>query len=91
MHPAAPRAPPAAIGRWPALLTSFWGFVFPYLESPALGLSAHKLASLVAPLLLGLGLIWPRLDLAAKASRMAFWLLLYSVVAIIGAYALGSI
>ncbi len=73
------------------LFTSFWGFFFPYLASPPLGLSVHELASLVATLFLGLGLVWPRLDLGAKASRTAFWLLLYSAAAIVAAYLLGAI
>ena len=37
------------------LFTSFWGFLFPYLASPPLGLSAHKLMSLTAVLFLALG------------------------------------
>jgi (hydroxyamino)benzene mutase len=73
------------------LLTSFWGFFFPHFASPPLGLSAHKLTSLAAVLLLVLGLAWHRLELGAGSARIAFWLLLYSVVAIIAAYVLGSI
>ncbi len=73
------------------LFTSFWGFLFPYLASPPLGLSAHKLMSLLSALFLGLGLVWPRLDLGTRASRTAFWLLLYSAFAIVAAYILGAI
>lgn len=73
------------------LVTSFWGFFFPYLASPPLGLSAHKLLALLAALFLGLGLGWPRLALGAWAVRTAFWLLLYSSFAIVAAYVLGAI
>jgi hydroxylaminobenzene mutase len=73
------------------LFTSFWGFMFPYLASPPLGLSVHKLSSLLAVLLLALGLTWPKLNLGAKTSRIAFWLLLYSALAIIAAYVLGAV
>lgn len=73
------------------LFTSFWGFFFPYLASPPLGLSVHKLVSLLATLFLGLGLTWTRLRLGEKSSRTAFWLLLYSAFAIVAAYILGSV
>ena len=73
------------------LFTSFWGFAFPYMAAPPLGLSTHKLASLTAILLLGLGLAWPQLDLGARAAQVAFWLLLFSTFAIIAAYLLGTV
>ncbi len=73
------------------LATSFWGFFFPALASPALGLSVHKLASLEAVLLLALGAVWHRLTLGEGASRTAFWLLLYSAFAILAAYTLAAI
>src|SRR5262249_48382209 len=41
-------------------------------------------------LLLALGLAWPRLNLGDVASRIAFWLLVYSTFAILAAYVLGS-
>lgn len=73
------------------LLTSFWGFLFPHLASPPLGLSAHKLTSLQAVLFLALGLTWQKLSLGTGMSRAAFWLLLYSAFAITAAYLLGAI
>ena len=72
------------------LLTSFWGFLFPYLASPPIGLSAHKLMSLAAALFLAIGLMWPRLTLGGRASGLAFWLYLYSTFAIVAAYLLGA-
>jgi len=59
------------------LLTSFWGFGFPYLASPRLGLSAHTLSVLVAVLMLVMGLVWARLKLGPVAAGVAFWLLIY--------------
>ncbi len=47
--------------------------MLPYLAAPHLGLSAHKLGSLQSVLLMALGLVWPRLNLGAVTSRIAFW------------------
>jgi hydroxylaminobenzene mutase len=41
-------------------------------------------------LLLALGLAWTRLSLGDIASRVAFWLLVYSTFAILAAYVLGA-
>ena len=41
-------------------------------------------------LLLALGLAWTRLNLGDVASRIAFWLLVYSTFAILAAYVLGA-
>lgn len=73
------------------LFLSLEGFVIPQLAAPQLGLSAHKLAGLQSVLLLALGLVWPRLRLGAAASRIAFWLLIYSALAILAAYVLGAL
>jgi len=73
------------------LATSFEGFVIPALASPALGRSTHTLAALSAVLLIGLGLMWPRLVLGPGASRWAFWLLVYSDLAIMTAFLLGAV
>jgi hydroxylaminobenzene mutase len=73
------------------LFTSFWGFAFPQLASPHLGQSVHTLCSLLASLLLGLGLTWRSLVLSAATSRLAYWLLLYSGLAIVAAFMLGAI
>jgi hydroxylaminobenzene mutase len=73
------------------LFTSFEGFAIPYLASPRLGLSAHTLSALQGVLLIAVGLVWPRLNLGAGASRIAFWLLVYSALAILSAYVLASV
>jgi hydroxylaminobenzene mutase len=73
------------------LFTSFEGFVIPYFTMPVLGRSVHTLSALSGVLLLALGLLWPRLKLRAAASRVAFWSLVYSDLAIIAAFLLASI
>jgi hydroxylaminobenzene mutase len=72
------------------LFASFEGFVIPYVAAPRLGLSAHTLSALQSVLLLALGLAWTRLNLGDLASRLAFWLLVYSTFAILVAYLLGA-
>jgi hydroxylaminobenzene mutase len=68
------------------LFASLEGFVIPSLAAPHLGLSVHTLAALQGVLLLALGLAWTRLTLGAVAARAAFWLLMYSTLAILAAY-----
>ena len=72
------------------LFASFEGFVIPYVAVPRLGLSVHTLSALQSVLLLALGLVWTRLDLGNVASRFALWLLVYSTLAILAAYVLGT-
>ena len=73
------------------LLTSFEGFVIPSLAAPRLGLSAHSLMALLGVLLIAMGLLWPKLRLGVSTSRLAFWTLVYSSLAIVAAYLLGAI
>ena len=72
------------------LFASFEGFVIPSVAAPRLGLSAHTLSALQSVLLLALGLAWPKLRLGEVTSRTAFWLLIYSTLAILSAYVLGA-
>jgi hydroxylaminobenzene mutase len=60
------------------LFTCFEGFAIPYFASPIVGRSVHTLSALVGLILLALGLVWPRLRLAAASSWIAFWFLVYS-------------
>jgi (hydroxyamino)benzene mutase len=73
------------------LFTAFQGFAIPYFAVPLLALSVHKLSALEAVLLLAIGSFWPRINLGAWASRTAFWLLVYSALAIIAAYVMGAV
>jgi hydroxylaminobenzene mutase len=73
------------------LFTSFWGFVVHGLASPRLGLSVHTLSAFEGVLLIGLGLVWPRLKFGSVSSRIAFWLLVYSAIATLVPYILAAI
>ena len=73
------------------LLLSVEGFAIPDLAAPHLGVSDHKLAGLQSVLMLALGLVWPRLDLGAATSRIAFWLFIYAAFAILAAVVLGAV
>lgn len=73
------------------LFSSFEGFAIPYLAAPRLGLSVHTLSALQSVLLVALGLLWPKLNLGAAMSRIAFWFLIYSALAILAAYVMASV
>ena len=73
------------------LFTSFEGFAIPYFTVPHLALSVHSLSALLGVLLLALGLLWPRLNLGGTTSRIAFWFLVYSAIAIVAAYLMAGI
>jgi len=51
----------------------------------------HTLSAYQAVLLLAMGLLWTRLKLGATASRIAFWTLIYSALAILAAYTIAAI
>src|SRR5207237_8075385 len=70
---------------------SFAGFVYPGVTALRIGLSAHSLMALLGVLFIAMGLLWPKLHLVIAASRLAFWLLIYSGFAIVAAYLLGAI
>lgn len=73
------------------LFTSFEGFVVPYFTVPRLGLSAHTLSALLGVLLPTMGLLWPRLNLGVTTSRIAFWFLIYSALAILSTYLMAGL
>ena len=73
------------------LFTSFEGFVVEYFKFPRLGLSVHTLSALSGVMLLAFGSLWPKLSLGSAAARIAFWFLIYSDLAIVGAYFLAAI
>ncbi len=72
------------------LFASFEGFAVPYFAVPNLGRSVHTLSAFSAVLLLALGLVWPKLALAAASASAAFWLLIYSDFATIMAFLLAA-
>jgi len=73
------------------LFTSFQGFAVPYFTVPNLGRSVHTLSAFSGVLLVALGLLWPRLNLDAASSRIAFWFLIYSDFATIAAFLLAGV
>jgi len=73
------------------LFTSFQGFLVPHFAVPNLGRSVHTLSAFSGVLLLALGLVWPRLNLGAAASRVAFWFLVYSAFATIAGFLIAGI
>jgi len=66
------------------------GFVIPHFAAPRIGLSAHTLAGLQSVLFLALGLVWPRLAVTVTLSRLAWWCLVYSGLAILSAYLMAA-
>ena len=73
------------------LFTSFEGFAIPFVAAPNLGRSVHTLSAFSGVMLIALGLVWPRLTLGMGASRVAFWCLIYSDLAIIAAFVLAAL
>ena len=61
------------------------------LPRRGLGCRRHALSGLQSVLLLALGLVWPKLNLGAATSRIAFWTLIYSTFAVLIAYVLAAI
>jgi len=72
------------------LFSSLEGFVIPYFPVPRLGLSVHTLSALQGVILLALGLLWPKLNLGATASRIACWFFIYSTFATLVPYVLAA-
>jgi len=73
------------------LYSSLVGFVIPSLGSQRIGLSVHTLSAFQGVFLLTLGLLWERLKLTSRSSRVAFWCLVYSTVAILAAYTVAAV
>ncbi len=72
------------------LFSSLDGFAIPFFASPRIGLSMHQLSALQAVVLLVIGLVWPKLNLSARTAAVAFWCLIYSVLAILAAYTVAA-
>jgi len=54
-------------------------------------LSVHTLRALQGVMLLGLGLLWPKLNLSTRKSRIAFWTYLYSSFATLIPYVMAAV
>lgn len=72
------------------LFASLQGLVIQQFAVPALGRSAHMVAIATGLLFVALGLLWPRLNLAAMALRFAYGLLVYSSVVTVAAFLLAA-
>ena len=73
------------------LFVTLQGLVIQNFAVPSLGRSAHTLSLSTGLVLLGIGLVWPRLTLGATATRIAFWFLVYSLLVTILAFLLAAI
>ena len=73
------------------LFTSLEGFAVPHFAVPSLGRSVHTLSAFSGIVLLTLGLLWPRLNLGAAASRIAFWLFIYSAFATLAGFVMAAV
>jgi hydroxylaminobenzene mutase len=73
------------------LFVTLQGLVIQNFAIPSLARSAHTLSLSSGLVLLGIGLIWPRLKLGMTATRLAFWFLVYSLLATIVAFLLAAI
>ena len=57
------------------------GFAIPMLANPRMGLSSHLEGVLNGMFLIGLGLVWSRLQLGRRARTATFWVALYGTFA----------
>jgi len=72
------------------LFVTLQGLVIQNFAVPSLGRSAHTVALSSGLVLLGIGPVWPRLTLGATTTRIAFWFLVYSLLATIVAFLLAA-
>jgi hydroxylaminobenzene mutase len=73
------------------IFSALEGFFIGALPVPQLGLSVHTLSALQGIMVLGLGLVWPRLRLGGRAAPVAYWTYLYSSFATLIPYTLAAI
>ncbi len=73
------------------LFSSLEGFAIPYFAVPRLGFSVHTLSALQGVIVLALGLMWPRLNLAIPTARIAFWFFVYSTFATLCPYLMAAV
>lgn len=59
------------------LLGLITGFLIPLLQNPRMGLSSHLEATMNGMLLIIFGLIWPKLNLTSKLSKICFSLTIF--------------
>lgn len=81
----------AQVGMFLFLIGLIVGLLVPVLAVPRLGLSAHLLAILQGIFLMVLALLWTRLNLTSRISRVVFWLSIYGCFSAWTANILGGI
>lgn len=72
------------------LFVTLQGLVIQNFAVPSLGRSAHTVSLSSGLVLLGIGLIWPQLTLGPTVTRVAFWFLIYSLLATVVAFLLAA-
>jgi len=72
------------------LFVTLQGLVIQNFAVPNLGRAAHTLSLSTGLVLVALGIVWPRLALGATTTRVAFWFLVYSLLATIVAFLLAA-
>jgi len=72
------------------LFVTLQGLVIQNFAVPSLGRAAHTLSLSTGLVLVALGIVWPRLTLGVTATRVAFWFLVYSLLATIVAFLLAA-
>jgi hydroxylaminobenzene mutase len=73
------------------LFVTLQGLLIQNFAVPSLGRAAHTLSLSTGLVLVALGVVWPRLALGATVTRIAFWFLVYSLLATIVAFLLAAI
>lgn len=63
------------------LLGLLIGIVVPFMANPRMGLSSHLEGVMNGMFLMLLGMIWPRIDLSPKWTRITYWLAIYGTFA----------
>jgi hydroxylaminobenzene mutase len=79
------------VGMALVLYSAAVGFVIPGLASPRIGLSVHTLSGFNGVFFLVQGLLWPRLALSDRASRIAFWCSIHGNLQIVATYTIAAI
>jgi hydroxylaminobenzene mutase len=90
-HIVTPGASTASDWSCSLLVLVIGGFAVPHFAVPSLGRSVHTLSAFSGVILLTLGLLWPRLNLGAAASRIAFWLFIYSAFATLAGFVMAAV
>src|SRR5262249_26197550 len=73
------------------VFSSFERFAVLHFAVPSFGRSVDTRSAFEGIILLTLGLLWPRLNLGAAASRIAFWLFIYSAFDTLAGFVMAAV